>query len=464
MYGLGVNKLGAVSQSLSPVVGAEIIDIASLFTGLGDTGCFYDLNDLSTLKEDIAGTTAASIDNPVGKILDKGTDADMVALTDLGRGTLKRKPKDTPRRNRAARTETTAVFSSVANVTQTIGTETSPLSYQSRNVHTLTVTGSGNQLAYGALPAPSITGTNQTISFYAKISSTGSTPCEGIYLLNNQSNVGSVLFDFDNETVTGTNGDLVSGSITAVANHTGWYKCVATVPVHGDVYFFLLTDGTSNFANGVSPNNVVKIQGYQRETGNTATDYQAVYVNSYEEYGITNVNYIRLTASNYATQDFDHDSQNLVMFSRADDISSSSGDRCIFSSSENTSNQSYRLLSTGSNFKFEVGATGGNSAQVAIPSGISTVRAEYIAVSDTGKIYVNGTLGQTNNTLNSQATDFNLFNEASLGAQISQNGNPPAVSNKFSGNLYSFVLFTRTLTDTEKQNIEHTLKEQTGVQ
>lgn len=462
MYGLGVNKLGAVSQSLSPVVNSgEIIDIASLFTGVGDTGCFYDLNDMSTLKEDIAGTTAASVDNPVGKILDKGTDADMVALVDLDRGTLRRKAKNTPRRNLAARTETTAVFSSVANVTQTVGTETSPLSYQNRNVHTLTVTGSGNQVAYGVFVGVSMSGTNQTISFYAKITSTGSTPCEGIYLLNTTGAVGSVLFDFDNETVTGTDGDLVSGSITAVANHTGWYKCVATVPVHGDSYFVVLTDGSSNFSNGVSPNNVVKIQGYQREVGNTATDYQAAYVNSYEEHGVANVNYISYSGDAYVTQDFDHDSQNLVMFARIDPYTTTS-DRAIWSTSISTDNNSYRLYQAASKFRLEVGATGGNYAEGNIPTGISTVRAEYVASLDDGYLYINGTLAHLNNSLNSQANDFNLFNEASLGAQITQNGNPPAVADKFSGDLYSFALFTRTLTNTEKQNIEHTLKEQTG--
>ena len=136
--------------------------------------------------------------------------------------------------------------------------------------------------------------------------------------------------------------------------------------------------------------------------------------------------------------------------------------RFIFSSNVDTSNQSYRLLSTGSNFKFEVGATGGNYVQTAIPTGINTVRAEYKSTLDDGELYVNGTLGDLNNVLNSQATDFGLFHEASLGAQITSNGNPPTVSNKLSADLYSFVLFTRTLTNTEKQNIEHTLKEQTG--
>lgn len=463
MYGLGVNKLGAVSQSLSPVVSGEIIDIASLFTSSADSGCFYDLNDVSTLKEDIAGTTAASVDNPVGKILDKGTNADMVALVDTDRGTLKRKAKDTPRRNALYNTEISAFLTALSNVTHTVSTTSaSPLGYQSRAIHTLTVTGSSAVIAYGGVPVSlhNMPDTNQTISFYAEITSAGTTPCEGV-LLHNVQGTGSVLFNFDTETVTGTNGDLVSGSITAVENHTGWYKCVATIPKHTDTYFFVLTDGTSNFGNGVSPNNVVKFQGFQRESGNTATDYQVVYGNSYEEYGIENVNYLTMVVNSYVTQNFDHDSQDLVMFSRIKP-SSSSGDRFIFSSNVDTSNQSYRLLSTGSNFKFEVGATGGNYVQTAIPTGINTVRAEYKSTLDDGELYVNGTLGDLNNVLNSQATDFGLFHEASLGAQITSNGNPPTVSNKLSADLYSFVLFTRTLTNTEKQNIEHTLKEQTG--
>lgn len=457
---LGMQLQNVARRSISDGTSARNIDIAGLFSQ-NDTGCFYDLNDISTLKEDIAGTTAASIDGPVGKILCKVQNQDMVALTDTDRGTLRRKAKDTPKRNLADRTETTGIVSTVANLTQTIGTETSPLSYQSRKVHTFTVTGSGNPIAYAGLVGVSMTGTNQTISFYAKITSAGSNPCEGIYLLNTTGAVGSVLFDFDNETVTGTDGDLVSGSITAVANHTGWYKCVATVPVHADSYFIVLTDGSSNFSNGVSPNNVAKIQGYQREVGNTATDYQASYVSSYEEHGVANVNYISYSGDAYVTQDFGHDSQNLVMFARIDPYTTTS-DRVIWSTNISTSNDSYRLYQAASKFRLEVGATGGNYAQGNIPTSISTVRAEYVPSLDFGYLYINGTLAHLNNNINSQANDFNFFNEASLGAQITQNGNPPAIADKFTGDLYSFALFTKTLTDTEKQNIEYTLRSQSG--
>ena len=439
----------------------EVIDIAALFVA-NDTGCFYDLNDMSSLKSDIAGTTAASIDGPVGKILDKGSGQDMVALVDTDRATLMRKAKDTALRNANQHTETTQLVPTTVNLSYVVSSLSSPLSYQSRKTHTFTATGSGDVVAYAApIFAALPSGDTQTISFYMKVTATGATPCEGI-LFYNANGVGSVLFNFDTETVTGTNADLVSGSMTAVASHTGWYRCVATVPNHSDAYFLVMTDGSANFSNGVTAGNTFDLQGYQRESGSSATDYQVRYNGSYEEDGKASVNYLHLSASCYVTQNMEHTSQDLIMFSRIDPISSDSLNKPIFSQGRDVDDNSYRLSCQSNNLKFQIGTTSANSVQAAIPAGISTVRAEYIPASDTGKIYINGTLGNSNNSLNSQATDFGILNEGSLGAQITANGSTPTVNHKLSAHLYSFVLFTRTLTDTQIQNIEYTLRSQSG--
>jgi len=438
----------------------QIIDIAALFSQ-SDSGCFYDLNDMSSLKSDIAGTTAASIDGPVGKILDKGADQDMVALVDTDRGTLKRKAKDTARRNRMQHTETTALFTTLVNLSHSVSSLSSPLLYQSRKVHVVTATGSGDVVAYTGIGGESPSGTNQTISFYMKITATGATPCEGI-LFHNANSTGGVLFNFDTETVTGTNNDLVSGSMTAVENHTGWYRCVATVPNHGDPYFVIMTDGSSSFSGGVTTGNKFELQGFQREDGSSATNYQVVYINSYEEHGKANVNYLDFTIDCYVTQNMQHSAQNLIMFSRIDPNNSDSTKRPIFSLGRDVDDNSYRLSYVSNKFELQVGTTSANYVQAVVPDNISTVRAEYIPASDTGKLYINGTLSASNNNLNSQATDFGILYEASLGAQITANGSTPTVNNKLRADLYSFVLFTKTLTDTQIQNIEYTLRSQSG--
>lgn len=438
----------------------QTIDIGALFSA-SSAGCFYDLNDMATLKSDIAGTTAASVDGPVGKILDKGTDRDMVALVDTDRGTLRRKAKDTPRRNQAHDTETTGLFSATSNISHTVSTLTSPLSYQGRKVHDVVATGSGDVVAYAAIPVATLTGTNQTVSCYIKVTPTGATECDGILFYNIQG-VGGVLFNFDTETITSTTGDLVSASMTAVAGHTGWYKCVFTVPKHQDAYFLIMTDGSANFSGGVTAGNKFELQGFQRESGTSSTDYQAVYVSSYEEHGKTNVNYLSLANECYVTQNMNHTSQNLIMFSRIDPSITNSANRPIFSKGVETSDNSYRLSCVSNEFKLQVGTTSANSTQTAIPAGLSTVRAEYIPASDTGKIFINGSLGHSNTSLNSQATDFGLFDEAGLGAQITANGSTPTVEGKLFADLYSFVLFTKTLTDTQKQNIEYTLRRISG--
>lgn len=70
MFGLGVNKLGAVNTS-DPV--------AKLFAN-GEQGAWYDISDLSTLfQED--GTTPAAVGEEVGKVLDKSGNGNHLVQT-----------------------------------------------------------------------------------------------------------------------------------------------------------------------------------------------------------------------------------------------------------------------------------------------------------------------------------------------------------------------------------------------
>lgn len=435
----------------------QSIDIAALF-GANDEGCFYDLNNMSNHKSDIAGTTAAEIDGPVGKILDSGKSNDMVALSDTVRGTLKRKAKNTAQRNTQPNTETASLFAQVANASHAIGTESSPLNYQSRNVHTVTTTATGTQ--YAAIAGRPSSGTNMTVSFYVKISATGTPDLEALYLYN-LSAVGSVLVDFTNETITQQNNDLVSGSISAVSGHTGWYRVVYTIPRHGDAIYFIPTDGAVNL-NGVAVGNVFKLQGIQVEMASSATDYQRVYSSSYEEYGIANVNYLQFTNDAYTAQDFAHSSANLTMFARTGVQANTSIVKPIFSLAIDSSNNSYRLGVEDANYVAQVGTSTNTKATGSIPSNISGVRAEYVNSADNLKLYINGTLA-SNSSLSPSSRDFSLYKEAALGAQLATDGASPTVDSKLNHDLYSFVLFTKSLTDTEKLNIEYTLSQQSGV-
>lgn len=436
----------------------QSIDIAALF-GANDEGCFYDLNNMSNHKEDIAGTTAAEIDGPVGKILDSGKSNDMVALSDTVRATLRRKAKNTAQRNVQRNTETTSLFVQVANASQAVGTESSPLNYQSRNVHTITTTATG--LQYAALAGRTSSGTNMTVSFYVKISATGTPDLEALYLYN-ANGIGSVLVNFTNETVTQQNNDLVSGSVTAVSGHTGWYRVVYTIPRHGDALYLIPTDGAANL-NGVAVGNTFKLQGFQVEMGSSATDYQRVYSNiSYDEYGIANVNYLSFSSDAYTAQNLVHDSANVTMFARTGNQDNSSTVKPIFSVGVNSSDNSYRLAVENANYVAQVGASTNTKATGSVPSNISGVRAEYVNNTDNLKLYINGTLA-SNKTLSASSRDFGLYNEAALGGQLATEGSSPTVNSTLNHDLYSFVLFTDTLTDTQKLNIEYTLSQQSGV-
>jgi hypothetical protein len=55
-----------------------------------DLDAWYEVSDLSTIKEDRAGTTPASVNGLVGRILDKsGNDIHLTAIADITRGTLR---------------------------------------------------------------------------------------------------------------------------------------------------------------------------------------------------------------------------------------------------------------------------------------------------------------------------------------------------------------------------------------
>ncbi len=80
------------SNAATGKVGAAPFTIDGLFAG-GVKGYFYDINDTDTLKSDTAGTTAAVISGPVGKIIDKSPNGnDQVAYSNTKRATLSRRP------------------------------------------------------------------------------------------------------------------------------------------------------------------------------------------------------------------------------------------------------------------------------------------------------------------------------------------------------------------------------------
>ncbi len=293
------------SNAATGKVGAPPFTFAGLFSS-GQEGYMYDINDLSTLKSDRAGTTAAAAGGPVGRILDaSGNNNTMRAASDAKRATLYRRPKSTALRNRVSNALGSEDFTgiSVNGLTYSTLNVSSPLSNESATVHTFTNASDGNSL-YAAINRGSIgSTTNTTYSFYAKINSTGANPAKAVYFFTQSGSV-STLFNLDTGTVS-SESNVVSSSITAVSGYSGWFRCVFTVPENAQNYFTLLTDGTTTFTNNVSAGNVLLLQGVQIENGNTATAYQQKFSSSndsnYTEHGIDTIHYLRMHTDAFST-------------------------------------------------------------------------------------------------------------------------------------------------------------------
>jgi hypothetical protein len=219
-----------------------------------EQGMWYDLNDLSTLFTDSAGTTPATWGDPIGLQLDKH-ESD-------GRGVV----------NRLLFTEQfDNAWWTKTNVTVTANSATAPDGTSTADLFYPNSTGV-DRIVW----RPTSTGTAftpNTVSVYAKAS--------GLNILYfgtfTGGTVGTTMafFNLSTGAVGQTGSYFSSASITSVGD--GWYRCTATATTGTTSLIPLIgvSDASGSGNVTASGTNGVLLWGAQLELGSTATAYQA---------------------------------------------------------------------------------------------------------------------------------------------------------------------------------------------
>ena len=280
MFGLGVNKLGAIST------GAEEVSLTlfeSLFAN-GEKGFLFDGSDTSSYFTDTSRTTAASIGDFVSGLTDKsGNGNHLQHYSTNTRPYFARTPANGLRNifdYGGDLTNTTGVASwvvvSAAGTSYGVATSDTPPVNHGGSVFKITKVENDGANPYVGLGTNTTqvvtTGVEHTLSFYAKLTSDGGSqpatqivlvPAGGQYVYFN---IGSV------STVTGGSW-ISSASITAVGTD-GWYLCSMTyTPTGSNTGNMYLADSNSqiNFGNNIPS---ILIYGLQAETGTSRTTTQ----------------------------------------------------------------------------------------------------------------------------------------------------------------------------------------------
>ena len=280
MFGLGVNKLGAIST------GAEEVPLTlfeSLFAG-DEKGFLFDGSDTSSYFTDTSRTTAASIGDFVSGLTDKsGNENHLQHYSTNSRPYFARTPANGLRNiydYGADLTNTTGINSWVVinagGTSYGVATSDTPPVSHGGSVFKITKvenTGANPYIGLSPNTAQLVTiNVEHTLSFYVKLTSDGGSqpatqiavvPAGGQYVYFN---IGSV------STLTGGSW-ISSASVTAVGTD-GWYLCSMTyTPTSsngGDMY---LVDSSTQINFGTNLASIL-IYGLQAETGTSRTTTQ----------------------------------------------------------------------------------------------------------------------------------------------------------------------------------------------
>jgi hypothetical protein len=245
MFGLGLGRMG--------LVGDLGFAIRRALFGDGEQGMWYDLNDLSTLFTDSAGTTPATWGDPIGLLLDKH-ESD-------GRGVV----------NRLIFSDQFSNAAWINNTRVTANTSVAPDGTTTAD----TLTSNGTLGSVGQSIA-SVSNSQYTFTIYAKYTNNR-------WLQLQLSDLGvtdraRAWFDIQNGVVGTTavtgGGVVISTSMTNVGD--GWYRCqiAATNPITTLFSYAILVtgDGVTTVAANLQ---TAIIWGAQTQLGSTATAYQA---------------------------------------------------------------------------------------------------------------------------------------------------------------------------------------------
>lgn len=226
MYGLGVNTLGVSNSGgnggyTPPASG--ISSLSELFDS-SEKGFWYDPSDSSTVFSDIAGTTAATIGGPVGKINDKsGNNFHLTAHADNRRPTYARHPANGLKNIYQYNSQqiSTSTGYTLLNTTSSSTSVSPPFGTDTVYNTAINSSGAGVALASSAF-LPDFADNHYRL--YVKRNGANSDECNG-FLLQGWGTTNSLLVDLENEQVqipsySGGNAPVIS--LTSVGN--GWYR------------------------------------------------------------------------------------------------------------------------------------------------------------------------------------------------------------------------------------------------
>jgi len=280
MFGLGVNKLGAIST------GAEEVPLTlfeSLFAG-GEKGFLFDGSDTSSYFTDTSRTTAASIGDFVSGLTDKsGNENHLQRYSTNTRPYFARTPANGLRNiydyggNLANTTgENSWVVINGGGTSYGVATsDTPPVSHGGSvfKISKVENNGANPYIGLGTNTTQVVTiDVEHTLSFYAKLTSDGGSqpatqiavvPAGGQYVYFN---IGSV------STLEG--GSWISASSVTAVGTDGWYLCSMTyTPTSSNGGNMYLVDASSSIGFGNNMASIL-IYGLQAETGTSRTTTQ----------------------------------------------------------------------------------------------------------------------------------------------------------------------------------------------
>ena len=285
--GLGVSKVATKGVGGDVPAGSDgAFDPASLFAS-NEKGFFYDINDLSTVYEDTAGTTLqATAGGRVGKILDKsGNNKHAVAISDSARGILLEYPENGTKNYMRYSNETFA-SNTGWSVFATVATDNN-ITVPDLNINPQKITStSGGTTLLTSASAQHKHSVTTCLSFYLKLGQTAGTSgdCNGV-LLQNAGRTGFLYVDVERQIVVPSGGLQTTVNETWTNKGNGWYLLEIPLDAAGSdlqrntlsFYFVEFSNSNTLGSLNTSPNqgSGLYLSGIQFNDGSTrGADYQ----------------------------------------------------------------------------------------------------------------------------------------------------------------------------------------------
>ena len=462
MFGLGVNKLGAIST------GAEEVPLTlfeSLFAG-GEKGFLFDGSDTSSYFTDTNRTTAASIGDFVSGLTDKsGNENHLQHHSTNTRPYFARTPANGLRNiydYGGDLTNTTGVDSWIvvpAGATSygVATSDTPPVSHGGSvfKISKVSNAGANPYVGLATNTGQLVTiGVEHTLSFYVKLTSDGgSQPATQIAVVASAGqyvyfNIGSV------STLTGGSW-ISSASVTAVGTD-GWYLCSMTyTPTSSNGGTMYLVDSSTQINFGTNLPSIL-IYGLQAETGTsrTTTQHNAAPWDITEQ-SQDNLHCLYYHAGSHLRTPT---TKNLDLNATQEVTSAAS----VFAKLKNVSylgnsNKSTSLLTTTVGLR-HVGGAYPNLATANGPAETFPIARGVIGQADksapTSKITTSS--GSVTDTTSMGSGDFPDDEPLFLGTASQNGGFSSAVR------IYSYLVLNRLLTGTEESDLIDELDDMTG--